>query len=308
MILRKTGVVAWQAALLVCLLMFSGMEPIALSQDNFMGQETCLQCHENFLDANHQGLHWQASGGRAECESCHGTCGNHAESRDVSQVLTNERNPELFQARCTVCHVKMITGWKAHKMNVAGMNCFDCHRIHQAPSKGMLSKPQAELCTSCHIDIKGKMHLPSHHPMKHSRMECSSCHDFSGNMLFEPDRKNEMCLKCHAQYRGPFVFEHAPVAEDCMICHDPHGTVANNLLKQNEPFLCLSCHQMHFHTQLDGYEGEFTSPLFPDRGGRSNKHSMKSGMLTKCTQCHQPVHGSDNPSQGLSSGGKSLTR
>ncbi|MGQ9618378.1 MAG: cytochrome c3 family protein [Candidatus Aminicenantia bacterium] len=33
--------------------------------------------------------------------------------------------------------------------------------------------------------------------------------------------------------------------EDCGLCHERHRTVVNNLLKQNEPFLCFQCREIH---------------------------------------------------------------
>ena len=35
---------------------------------------------------------------------------------------------------------------------------------------------------------------------------------------------------------------------------------------------------------------------------------FKRSMLTKCTQCHARVHGSDLPSQTVPGGGRGLTR
>ena len=140
-------------------------------------------------------------------------------------------------------------------------------------------------------------------------MNCSDCHDPHGADLHGVeigDRPNDLCLSCHAQHQGPFIFEHSPVVEDCSICHTPHGAVANNLLVQNEPFLCLQCHQMHFHTTIPGIDGEFTS--LDGYGGLSTRDGSKRAMLTKCTQCHTEVHGSDLPSQSISGEGRALTR
>ena len=104
------------------------------------------------------------------------------------------------------------------------------------------------------------------------------------------------------------MYEHAPVNEDCMGCHTPHGSVADNLLIQAEPGLCLNCHAMHFHATVEGVEGEFTPPLAPDRTSISTSDAWKRGMLTKCTQCHTEIHGTDMPSQSISTGGTALTR
>ena len=65
---------------------------------------------------------------------------------------------------------------------------------------------------------------------------------------------NLLCYRCHAEKQGPFAYEHPPVTQDCAICHEPHGTVANNLLRQPTTFLCLRCHAGHrsANRPLDG--------------------------------------------------------
>ena len=141
-------------------------------------------------------------------------------------------------------------------------------------------------------------------------MGCVDCHNpHGGNVRLASDGSaRELCFGCHADKEGPFIYEHAPVNEDCMICHQPHGSVADNLLKQTEPALCLSCHSMHFHAAVEGVEGAFTVPLDPSRNGTSTADGWKVGMLTKCTQCHTVIHGTDHPSQALSTGGNALTQ
>jgi predicted CXXCH cytochrome family protein len=157
-------------------------------------------------------------------------------------------------------------------------------------------------------------------------------HGATGESLNTDERLNDLCLNCHTRYQGPFVFGHAPVEDDCTICHDPHGSVANNLLAQNEPFLCLQCHEGHFHILREGASEASTRPLTVDKGfdkdgdgiadqksfnidngetlvEMANPHGSEGFQMsfgTKCTTCHQVVHGSDYPSQPLSGGG--LTR
>ena len=93
-----------------------------------------------------------------------------------------------------------------------------------------------------------------------------------------------------------------------MICHNPHGAVADNLLKQAEPALCLGCHPMHFHATVVSVDGAYSVPQAPERASTSTTDGWKQGMLTKCTQCHAEIHGSDLPSQAISTGGNALTR
>ena len=101
----------------------------------------------------------------------------------------------------------------------------------------------------------------------------------------------------------------------------PHGAVADNLLQQNEPFICLQCHELHFHAGLEGWDEDpvedtqfYTNPDFangyypdgvPNPGGTQ---SMKMAFTTKCTQCHTMVHGTDSPSQAVPNSGRGLMR
>ena len=144
-------------------------------------------------------------------------------------------------------------------------------------------------------------------------MSCGDCHNPHGGLNTE-ERTNDLCLGCHSRYQGPFVFGHAPVEDDCTICHDAHGSVANNLLVQNEPFLCLQCHEGHFHmlreatTFVDGTSAPDPPANLP-AAAIANPHgaeSFQTSFGTKCTTCHKVVHGSDYPSQPLTGGG--LTR
>jgi DmsE family decaheme c-type cytochrome len=178
--------------------------------------------------------------------------------------------------------------------------------------KGSLAARQSELCFQCHPQQRAKLMLTSRHPVREGRMSCSSCHDPHGGqpgeaMIKTAERVNDLCDSCHASKQGPFIFEHQPVEESCLTCHDPHGTVANNLLKQGEPFVCLQCHEMHFHAArvTPG------TPFYLPAGGSQNPNGVtgfQQAYNTKCTACHSRVHGSDLPSQGVTGRGKALTR
>jgi DmsE family decaheme c-type cytochrome len=153
--------------------------------------------------------------------------------------------------------------------------------------------------------------MSSHHPVREGRVTCSSCHSVHGSLedplLRTNEGLNDLCQTCHASKTGPFMFEHAPVEESCTTCHDPHGTVANNLLKQGEPFLCLQCHEMHFHNARVAPATPFSLPA----GGSQNPNGVtgfQRAFGTRCTTCHTKIHGSNNPSQGISGGGKALIR
>lgn len=277
-----------------------------------VGDETCAECHDEVAADFAKNIHASYAESKGFlCESCHGAGSLHAEEGDATLIYNpaTDYNP-TGKNTCLDCHngsnFESVTG-KAHYELANG--CSDCHQVHSI-KKNLLKKTGSELCIDCHQDIRAKFLLTSHHPVREGLMECQDCHEVHGGTTKHAfaGGSRELCVSCHPAKEGPFVYEHQPVNEDCGICHDPHGAVADNLLTQSEPALCLSCHPMHFHTSLTGFNGAFTTPLHPERGGKSTLDGFKVSMLTKCTQCHTQIHGSDMSSQSISGQGKALTR
>ena len=100
------------------------------------------------------------------------------------------------------------------------------------------------------------------------------------------DSVNETCYTCHMEKRGPFVHNHEPVSDDCTNCHNPHGTVAESMLKMRPPFLCQTCHTPHAAIQ-------------PTLGVGSTGPGWNGVNITQgraCLNCHTQIHGSNNPS------------
>ena len=98
------------------------------------------------------------------------------------------------------------------------------------------------------------------------------------------DNVNDTCYQCHTEKRGPFVRTHQPVQEDCSICHNPHGTTNDNLLKQRSPFLCQQCHEPTSH------RGSLASTT-GSAGGSTGANLLARG----CLNCHTNIHGTNNP-------------
>lgn len=283
-----------------------------------IGQEACVECHEGMGAGVHSRLAgFEYAGGTQGCEACHGGGSLHIDSADNSQILEfGELLPEESAAVCAKCHSDgKLMDWTHSLHALSDVACSDCHSIH-AGGKKALKQADPDLCYSCHQEQMAKASFPSHHPIKEGKMTCADCHNPHGELNTE-ERTNDLCLNCHSRYQGPFVFGHAPVEDNCTICHDPHGSVANNLLVQNEPFLCLQCHEGHFHILR---ESNYTVPT-PAAGQTAttpaqqavadivNVHGsegFQTSFGTKCTTCHKVVHGSDYPSQPLS--GRGLTR
>ncbi len=96
-------------------------------------------------------------------------------------------------------------------------------------------------------------------PVREGAMQCTSCHNVHGSsnvrLLKAGTTIDESCQTCHADKRGPYLWEHAPVAESCVTCHDPHGSNNERMLVSKPPFLCQRCHVTSRHppTVYEGY-------------------------------------------------------
>jgi DmsE family decaheme c-type cytochrome len=96
---------------------------------------------------------------------------------------------------------------------------------------------------------------------------------------------NQLCYKCHAEKRGPFMWQHPPVDENCATCHSPHGSVHQWLLVEKIPNLCQGCHDSSTHPgTLYGRSSLFTgaAPAIQSVG-------------RACLNCHSNIHGSNAP-------------
>jgi predicted CXXCH cytochrome family protein len=268
------------------------------------GAETCAACHADIAKDFRHAFHAQQG---VDCEQCHGPGSLHVQgSGDVSKIVSfRQRTATDANGVCLSCHARDagIRSWVAGAHASNKVRCTDCHQTHTYSAKGE-SKGDASIdvltparvnavenlvpeakalmqphwqandaCLRCHQTERGQMSLPYHHPLREGKMSCADCHDphggAAGNNLRTANAR-ELCLSCHAQYRGPFAYQHPPVAENCMICHTAHGSPNTNLLSVSEPALCLQCHAGH-------HNGAGT-PL-PDR----------------CTNCHGSIHGTDTP-------------
>jgi DmsE family decaheme c-type cytochrome len=273
--------------------------------------DVCANCHEDitvsFLSTSHSVF---LNDNDESCESCHGSATTHIESSDAVDIVNPSKIDQFGDLLCLTCHEShQFDDWNFSSHNNADVSCSSCHKVH-APAEQSSKITSSEVCYDCHSSVRAELNMPSHHPIGEGKLECIDCHGPHGEpaRLTSDNSGKELCFSCHAEKEGPFVYEHAPVSEDCMVCHSPHGTVADNLLKQAEPSLCLSCHPMHFHASVVSVNGSFTPPQAPERTGIANTDSWKEGMTTKCTRCHTEVHGSDMPSQTISTGGNALTR
>ncbi|MCP4714228.1 MAG: DmsE family decaheme c-type cytochrome [Deltaproteobacteria bacterium] len=257
----------------------------------YVGAAICCACHTDTAANMKNSVHFRISDTQPDsgCEACHGPGSRHAalmrrgtaaEDELPAIIDFKQLSPEAAADICLKCHRETAASGELPPLHdTADAGCLDCHTAHGTAHRNTLRFQGTQLCFNCHPEKRAAFSLPSHHPLHESKIQCRSCHRLHGRQDNFSDKKpgRQRCLACHAEYGGPFVYEHEPVVEDCMICHEPHGTIANNLLKQNQPFLCLRCHRGH-------------------RQDMHEQYPRSASFLTSCSQCHSQVHGSDLPS------------
>jgi DmsE family decaheme c-type cytochrome len=272
------------------------------------GADTCLGCHDDVsstysVNAIFKSKHAFRKDARApfgpgglQCEACHGPGARHARSKNPDAInslkLTSSQTPQERSQPCLGCHqTGAIIGWHASSHERSNLACSDCHRIHQDHGDPMLVKTsQPEVCFSCHRQKRADFQKTSTHPVRFGLMSCSDCHAVHGPtsntaLLIKPSL-NQTCYSCHADKRGPLLWEHQPVTEDCSLCHSAHGSVRNALLTKSPPLLCQQCHSPAGHPSF-----ALTSQSLPG-GGAGGSIFLVAGS---CTNCHSQVHGSNHP-------------
>jgi predicted CXXCH cytochrome family protein len=273
-----------------------------------VGSDICVNCHTDIGSHFRHAFHAQQGLG---CEDCHGPGSLHVQGGgDVTKILSPSKlSAAAANSLCLECHARdpEAQHWAAGPHAANRVRCIDCHQVHAdavraavqqiaafdtstrgssnadfvSPETDVLVQPRSvanTACLRCHQTQAAQLSMPYHHPLLEGKMSCVDCHDPhggpSGNNL-RLANVNQLCLSCHAQYRGPFAYQHPPVSENCLNCHSPHGSPNTNLLVISEPALCLQCHSGH--------------------------HNGANLPLTdRCTNCHSSIHGTDvaTPSGG----------
>jgi DmsE family decaheme c-type cytochrome len=236
------------------------------------------------------------------CEGCHGPSLKHSETskkdkqgeRVPIEFGKNSHTPIAEQNKvCLDCHRgESRIHWEASSHHNADVSCASCHDSHDIRDAVLERENQAEVCFDCHPAVRAKSNLFSRHPLKEGKIACSSCHQPHGG--FGPSQLvgntvNDTCYQCHAEKRGPFLWEHAPVREDCTTCHAPHGSTQPGMLKMRGPWLCQTCHSWEFHPGTL-YDGNTVPP------GATGTAVDRHVAFRNCLNCHPKIHGSNHPS------------
>ncbi len=289
---RKRKVWDWLLRLAVAVLL-GGPGSAAAAPGGFAGTAACADCHDqagSMQESAHRALF---SDSRLQtrhkgCEACHGPAADHVDEGGASGPPVNFKtgSADAINKACQSCHrqeelASFSTGGHGRDGKTS---CVTCHSVHSAKEDRLLKQAQPDGCYRCHPGTRASMNMPSHHPIREGKMTCTGCHNPHGSAsgarhMLARETTNETCLKCHSNLAGPWVFEHAPAAKDCLTCHRAHGSVNIQLLKMPEPALCVKCH----------------NPEHSGFAARTNRTRSLQRQLAyqNCSACHPQIHGSD---------------
>jgi len=300
----------------LALSLLAAVAGVASAQDEgptYVGDGVCLSCHAaldehlgpRYAETIHAKVFAEQNATtelmRRGCEACHGPGSAHVAAGGGPGVegfesFAGETSEAIVSQneKCLTCHRGGHQRfWRGSVHATRDVGCTSCHTVMRRVSDGGLlnHKIQIATCARCHLIQNARVYRNSHMPLRpgkfqsstadDGKMSCGSCHNPHGAIadhLISAVSINDSCLSCHADKRGPFLWEHAPVTENCLNCHDPHGTTRADMLKLGVPRLCQSCHNSNAHPS--------TPRTPPDR--------MVIG--SSCLQCHPNIHGSNHPS------------
>ncbi len=264
-----------------------------------VGSAKCATCHANqvaeFNKTLMGRLNLTTRKGQFECENCHGPGSAHVAAgggRGVGGMNgfhpTTPEEVEADNAICLTCHEKgKRTAWAGSTHEERGIACSNCHSVMRniTPKFNLAKLTEQEVCFQCHKLQRAQMQRSSHMPVREGKITCSDCHNPHGSVygteaMLDAASINDNCYKCHAEKRGPMMWEHAPVRENCLNCHEAHGSNHEYLLKVQRPRLCAECHAFAHGGQ----------------GGMGAGTSTSYTVGHSCVNCHTQIHGSNSPS------------
>ena len=244
-----------------------------------------------------------------------------ADIENPTELKTPEERRRA-NAACLQCHSgdRGHFNWTGGEHDRSDMSCMSCHNVHHTkfaqwalasrdraqidgpildsleikfPEKMLATFTVEETCLRCHTEQRKALFQRSTHlfrtELRNVKVGCSSCHNphgGEGRKMLANTTVNNLCYTCHAEKRGPFLWEHPPVREDCMNCHLPHGSNNPKLLTGRAHLVCQQC---HIH-------------MLPRHSTTAGKPLDIWSINRACINCHAQVHGSNHP------GGRTFTR
>jgi len=194
---------------------------------------------------------------------------------------------------CRACHPRHYDvpadDWVHGPLAVG--KCAMCHLSHQSQYRGLLTKPENELCLGCH-DRATTLSWPFHAEARSGAKTCGACHDphSAGNRLLLADSNTYLrralashvvssphgkwtrddCKKCHAIEKSNVLLDPNTINKACLECHE------KKVIKDVDP--------ARLHKAVS--EGKCISCHTPHRS--SLPHLITPVAENNCTPCHKP--------------------
>jgi len=279
----------------------------AVVHDALARDAVCTECHDEY-DGQVLSIYQTRHGVEADdrspgCQSCHGSSEAHitntakASPRSAPDVVfgvprkvKTASTSDAQDLACLGCHdnFRATQHWSGSSHESADVSCAGCHTLHDTNSHQLAAKTEVETCLNCHRKQRSILHKRSTHPLADpshadgsASMTCTSCHGPHGTVgekLIDANTINDKCYECHEEKKAPVLWEHSVVKENCLACHNVHGSNHEMMLTAKQPRLCQQCHEQGRHQTI---AGEANSFLVVNRG---------------CSNCHASIHGTNNPS------------
>jgi DmsE family decaheme c-type cytochrome len=249
--------------------------------------DDCGMCHDDIASSWALNPHAVDRDDVPGCQDCHGDGTAHIDEMSAETIFypRGAAGAEM----CLDCHQDTHDAFTAGEVHSrADVHCGSCHTIHTdslAHPALLVENDPNDLCATCHQRQVRTFSRPFGHQLGRAGLDCVSCHNphgGSGERSLKHDRAGDVvCVTCHSDKRGPFVFPHVSgPTGDCLTCHQPHGSSNPHALTRSRvDQLCLEC-----HSTLEGSTLGSQPPSF---------HDLRSPRYRECTVCHVTVHGSN---------------
>ena len=294
-------------------------KPAARPADAIDRDAVCTRCHDETESKPLLSIYQSAHGNKADtrtpsCQGCHGESESHLKGdpgqkgRAAPDIVYGAKSksypqtaPGIQDDKCLGCHQSGLrTHWSGSQHQSQGVACSSCHSSHVPKDPVLEKSTQPEVCFACHKTQRSEIHLFSTHPILAGKTACAECHNphgSTGPKLLVKNNTNETCYTCHAEKRGPFLWEHQPVFDDCANCHTPHGSNNPPLLKQRTPWLCQECHTADHANTVDSGANLLNGNVTTVDGQQlpANLSPRAQANARNCLNCHVMIHGSNHP-------------
>src|SRR5262249_23092774 len=151
------------------------------------------------------------------CESCHGPGQAHVDDEKKGHIRRFATlTPAETSQTCLTCHNRGThAAWEGSAHEARNLSCLTCHRVHTPASfqYQLVEATQAQLCVTCHRQQVVKTERAvAHMPVREGKLTCSTCHNPHGSIsnvknLNVGTSVSELCVSCHAEMRGPMLWE-----------------------------------------------------------------------------------------------------